>query len=359
VSRIETARLSQTLRAQTFAGPARATQTPKLVEFAVPCAVTVIVPAYNSASTLPKAVESALRQDLADIELLIVNDGSRDGTVRVARQLAESDPRVRLISLLENRGKPHAMNVGTDNASGRWTAVLDADDWYASGRLSRLMGIAEREQVDLIADNQFLYDEGAERVVRTAFESERGDGILDKAGFVAGSDPYAEFDYGMLKPLVRTEFIRKHSLRYREQARLSEDFLFLVEFFAAGGTAFLVSEPLYYWRQAFGSLSRQWTRTAGGSWRYNFQSAESATRTLMQSLESRGEPELLTLLQRRMRAFQRLHLMQEINRMRVSGAAPTQLAREILTHPTVWPLVMQRGVRRIKRHLPHLAAQRA
>lgn len=325
----------------------------------MPCAVTVIVPAYNSAATLPKAVESALRQDLSDIEVLVINDGSRDDTADAARALANSDSRIRLVSLPENRGKPHAMNLGTEMAAGRWTAVLDADDWYAPQRLSTLMATAERHQVDLIADNQFLYDEGAERVVRTAFSPERGDGILDKAAFAAGSDPYADFDFGMLKPLVRTEFLRKHGVCYREQARLSEDFLFLVEFFAAGGSAFLVSQPLYYWRQAFGSISRRWTKTAGGSWRYNFQSAEAATRALMQSLEPRAEPELHALLQRRIRAFQRLHLMQEINRMRVSGAAPARLAREILTHPVVWPLVMQRGVRRIKRHLPHLAAGHA
>jgi len=276
-----------------------------------------------------------------------------------ARELANSDPRIRLISLPENRGKPHGMNIGTDTASGRWVAVLDADDWYAPNRLSTLLTIAERENVDLIADNQFLFDEGAECVVRTAFPPERGDGILDKAGFAAGSDPYADFDFGMLKPIVRAGFVRQHGLRYREQARLSEDFLFLVEFFAAGGTAFLASQPLYYWRQAFGAISRRWTETAGGSWRYNFQSAEVATRALMQTLEPRDEPELLALLQRRTRAFQRLHVMQEINRMRVSGAAPARLAREILTHPAVWPLVMQRGVRRIKRHLPASAFQRA
>jgi glycosyltransferase involved in cell wall biosynthesis len=312
------------------------------------CAVSVVIPAFNSATTLPRAVRSALDQDLRDIEVLIVNDGSTDATEQVARQLA-TDARIRVISLTGNCGKPHAMNTAISEAHGRWIAVLDADDWYAAHRLSALADAGERSGAQLVADNQYFYDEAADRVVRTAFPVTLGERGLDKASFVAGCDPYSDFDMGMLKPMVRTAFIRDAKLVYRENARLSEDFLYLLEFFAAGGRGHLTSQPMYYWRQAFGSISRRWTGTAGGEWRYDFLSGARANAEVLESMRRRGEDSLARLLSRRMRAFHRLHRMQEVSRLRANGASTAQLATSILRHPSIWPLVMQRGVRRFTR----------
>ena len=269
------------------------------------------MPAYNSAATLPRAVESVLAQDLRDLEILIINDGSRDETAEVAAAQAAIDPRVRAITLPCNRGKPAAMNAGIALARGRWLAVLDADDWYAPERLSTLIAIAERQQVQLVADNQFLYDDGAAQVVRTALPEHPGDRPLDKATFIAGSDPYSDFDFGMLKPVIWADFIRTTGLAYHENAKLSEDFLYMLEFLAAGGHGWLVSRPLYYWSQAFGTISRRWTETGSGRWRYNFLSAAQANADVLSAMRQAGETELAGLLQQRMRAFYRLHWMQE------------------------------------------------
>jgi succinoglycan biosynthesis protein ExoO len=312
------------------------------------CAVSVVIPAFNSGTTLPCAVHSVLRQDLRDFELLIIDDGSTDATAQVAREFT-ADSRVRVISLASNRGKPHAMNIATAEAAGRWIAVLDADDWYADDRLSTLLEAGERSGAQFVADNQCVYDEGADQVVRTAFAVTADERRLDKASFVAGCDPYADFDLGMLKPMVRVDFVRRAQIAYRENARLSEDFLYLVEFFAAGGKGILVPRPLYYWRQTFGSISRRWTGTAGGEWRYDFLSGARANAEVMKLMREQREDLLASLLRRRMRAFYRLHRLQEVSRQHANGATPAQLATSILRHPSIWPLVVQRGVRRITR----------
>ena len=312
------------------------------------CAVSVVIPAFNSGTTLPTAIRSVLRQDLQDLELLIIDDGSADTTAQVARSFT-SDPRVRVMSLAHNRGKPHAMNLAITEAAGRWIAVLDADDWYADDRLSALLRAGERNGAGLVADNQYLYDEGADQVVRTALPVTEHEQKLDKQLFVAGCDPYADFDLGMLKPMVRTDFVRAKQIVYRESARLSEDFLYLVEFLAAGGHAILLPQPMYYWRQTFGSISRQWTGTAGGEWRYDFLSGARANAEVLSLMHERGEDLLARLLYRRMRAFYRLHRMQELNRQRAKGATPTELLTTVLRHPSIWPLVLQRSVRRVAR----------
>src|SRR5215469_2916067 len=182
------------------------------------CIASVVIPAFNSATTIPRAITSALNQDIHDIELLIVNDGSTDATDAVARSFT-TDARVRVVTLGENRGKAHAMNVAIAQARGRWIAVLDADDWYAQHRLSALLRAAEAAQVPRVADNQHLYDEGADAVIGAALPPGTSDRLLNKATFIAGCDPYSAFDYGMLKPVVRADFIHAAHLRYRETAR--------------------------------------------------------------------------------------------------------------------------------------------
>jgi len=308
------------------------------------CRVSVIIPCYNSATTLPRAVRSAAQQTMREIEILIVDDSSRDDSLAAARSLAGTDPRVHVIALAANRGKPHAMNLAIARASGEWVAVLDADDWYEPDRLDTLVTTAEMRSVSMVADNQQFWDAGAGVMVRTAFSPERGDHLLDKQAFIDGSDPYAGFDFGMLKPIVRSECIRRLALSYRESARLSEDFLYLTDFFAAGECGWLVGKPLYNWTQSFGSISRQWTSTGAGDWRYDYRSALASYADALGTLACR-DMSLADMLHARMRAFQRLERISAISRRDKSGAGLSRLVLEAARHPSIWPALLSRLLR--------------
>ena len=318
---------------------------------AEPCLVTIVIPVFNSATTLARAVGSALRQTVASLEVLIVDDGSTDPSLTEATRIAETDSRVRVIALCENRGKPHAMNWAIKQARGDWIAVLDADDCYADDRLAILIAAAERNGVDLVADNQSLYDAGADQTVGTAFPGRRPDAALTRRKFIAGSNPFAAFNYGMLKPVVRTEFIRRSGLHYRENARLSEDFLYLVEFFAAGGRAWLVSDPLYYWTQAFGSLSRQWTNTGAGAWRYDFLSAQAANAEVRNAMAPAAHADLIRLLDRRDTALRQLHWFRELCRSRDAGEGNGVLLRMMSRQPSMWSFVLRRALHAVWRRV--------
>jgi succinoglycan biosynthesis protein ExoO len=304
--------------------------------------VSVVIPVYNSVSTLRRSVTSVLRQSLGEIEILIVDDGSQDATLTAARELGSTDNRIRVLALPENRGKAHAMNAAIAEACGAWIAVLDADDWYEPNRLEVLVSAANSRWVTLAADNQYFHDAGADRIVRTAFPDTQGEQLLTRQVFVAGSDPYADFNYGMLKPVVSTEFLRRTGLGYRENARLSEDFLYLAEFYAAGGNGILVNKPLYHWTQSFGTISRQWTETGAGAWRYDFQSALEANSNLLRELHGQRDRDLAGLLIAHARAFRRLHNLNTLNRMRASGSSYLEILSVAARHPTIWPLIARR-----------------
>ena len=99
--------------------------------------VSVIMPAYNAAATLPRAVASVQSQDMQDWELLIVDDGSQDETARIATALGQEDSRIHCLVQPRNSGVAMARNRAIDAARGRYLAFLDADDTWSPEKLSR------------------------------------------------------------------------------------------------------------------------------------------------------------------------------------------------------------------------------
>jgi glycosyltransferase involved in cell wall biosynthesis len=97
-------------------------------------AVSAVIPAYNREATIERAARSVLDQDFRDLELIVVDDASTDGTVRVVEALG--DPRVRLLQHDANRRAAAARNTGIRAARGRYVAFLDSDDEWLPGKLT-------------------------------------------------------------------------------------------------------------------------------------------------------------------------------------------------------------------------------
>jgi hypothetical protein len=106
--------------------------------------VTVIVPCYNYARFLAAAVNSALGQDGAELEVIIVDDASTDGSVQEATRLAGRDGRVQVIARRRNGGPVASFNDGLAAASGEYLIRLDADDLLTPGSVARATALAER-----------------------------------------------------------------------------------------------------------------------------------------------------------------------------------------------------------------------
>jgi len=97
--------------------------------------VSVVIPVYNRAATIGRAVASVLGQSFQDFELILVDDGSTDGTADAIRSFG--DPRVRLVQHERNRGAAAARNTGVAAAAGDLIAFLDSDDAWHPGKLER------------------------------------------------------------------------------------------------------------------------------------------------------------------------------------------------------------------------------
>ena len=103
---------------------------------------SVIIPVYNSAEFLPKCLDSILGQDFGDFELILVNDGTKDGCPAIMEDYARRDTRIRQIHK-ENGGLSSARNAGLDIAKGEYIVFVDSDDWIEPQLLHDAVAAAE------------------------------------------------------------------------------------------------------------------------------------------------------------------------------------------------------------------------
>ena len=111
-----------------------------------PCVpkISVVMPVYNGEAYVQDALNSVLAQTCTDFELIVVNDGSTDDTLRIVQSY--SDPRIRLLSRQVNRGLAVSRNEGIDAAAGQYIAMLDSDDVAISNRLEVQSNFLDKHQ---------------------------------------------------------------------------------------------------------------------------------------------------------------------------------------------------------------------
>ncbi|MEH2174733.1 glycosyltransferase family 2 protein [Nostoc sp.] len=222
--------------------------------------VSVIIPAYNTETYIEKAIESALKQTLTDIEVIMVDDGSSDKTVEVAKSF--TDLRLKVIVNQQNVGAAAARNRAFRAAQGEWIAVLDSDDWYAPERLEKLVSLANKTNADMIADDVYLIEDGTTSPWSTLIQEsgERIDKIfqIDIVDFVE-TDVYGKpgLHLGLSKPLFKREFLVKHGIEYDDEIRMGQDFWLDMKCLIKGAKFFIEPKPYYFYRSRPGSLVYQ------------------------------------------------------------------------------------------------------
>lgn len=185
--------------------------------------VSVVLPAYNAEWTLARMVDSLLVQTLTDFELLIVDDGSTDGTAALCDAYAARDSRVRVFHQ-PNGGVSAARQLGVDQARGEYSIHADADDWVEPTMLEEMYAKAKETDADVvIADFFTTGKDGKEKYV--CQEPEGMDGTSMLRGLFQNL-------YGSLwHKLVRHCCYTQYGLRFEAGVNYCEDFLVCAQLF--------------------------------------------------------------------------------------------------------------------------------
>jgi hypothetical protein len=204
------------------------------------------MPAYNAERYVREAVESVLAQTFSDLELIVVDDGSTDATPAALAALAAADPRLVIITLEENGGYTHALNLALQRARGSVLARQDADDSSLPERLARQVEALDADP-DLV-------------IVGTAYTVVDGEGHALRVDTPPGDDPsirlraLAQNPFAHSTVALRADVLREHGLRYDTSLEPSEDYGLWSEMLRHGRGRNL-SEPLVRYRVHDGQVS--------------------------------------------------------------------------------------------------------
>lgn len=274
---------------------------------------SVVIPAYNAAAFIHGAITSALSQTLREIEVIVVDDGSTDATWDLITEFASRDPRVVPVRRARRGGPSAALNTGIERATGRWIAVLDADDTFLPERLAELIRHGEAVGADLVADNLRLRD----------FETGEDLGLALPDSMMAFEGPLPLIEMvrrdmpdmpsrnrlGFIQPVKRRDFLQRTGVRFQEDVATGEDFLFYFECVARGARLHLLPGAWYVYALRTGSITStgQYTPHLG-----------LANRRQIRMAEELGDTGLAALLRRRQTMIEFAYFRQLLGAGRLS-----------------------------------------
>lgn len=217
--------------------------------------VSVIVPIYNVYSYVGRCIDSLLGQSLTNIEIIVVDDGSTDGSLNVVKEICKSDTRVAIVSQ-ENQGLSCARNAGLKLAKGEYVAFIDGDDWVDSEMLKGMY------------ENALCYDSD---VVSCRLQYEN----LESNKFsISGRDftkPYLS-GFDLIKDVLlgstiqtsavikiyRRKWLIKHNIFFVPKL-LNEDIVFTLEVACLANKISLLNKPFYHAVERSSSITRNFS----------------------------------------------------------------------------------------------------
>ena len=202
--------------------------------------VSIIVPVYNAQSHLSRCLESICGQEYKDLELIVINDGSKDKSLPVCEEFRKKDSRILLVDKA-NSGVSDTRNLGLKLAGGKYVQFVDSDDYIAPDYTARLVEAAEKTGADLVISPYTMVipagaskpeqvlekiqdDLGVMHVARPPENREYGflpEGVYDKDTFARRlMDKPASYFYSVLwNKLYRRDILTRHDIRFTSEMR--------------------------------------------------------------------------------------------------------------------------------------------
>lgn len=227
--------------------------------------ISVIVPVYNNEFYLKECIESLIKQTLQEIEILLINDGSKDRSGEICEAYAKQDSRIKVIHK-KNEGLGLTRNRGLTEATGEFFTFLDSDDYIALDLYEKLYNQAKKWGADacICGVTRAFYNRKIPWEMHLEKEFYSGSEIQQNLLYkVIGSAPSSREEsvlgYSMCTGIYSLDIVRKYKMSFfSEREYKLEDVLFKVEYFAHMNSFTYIAEPGYFYRVNGNSLTQKY-----------------------------------------------------------------------------------------------------
>ena len=202
---------------------------------------SVIIPVYNAERTLRRCLDSLVDQSFDDYELLLINDGSTDGSDAICREYANAHPRVRYFAK-ENGGVSSARNLGLEQATGEYILFVDSDDYVAETYLMTINDAVSETRPELLIFGAASAGMEHRIWITGAYYKSDECGIAER---VANAMQRYLFS-SMVSKCFKSEILRQYSLHFQEGLAIGEDQCFLFEYAMHIQSLKSIEEVLYF-----------------------------------------------------------------------------------------------------------------
>ena len=202
--------------------------------------VSIIIPVYNTEQYLPRCIDSILGQSFTDFELLLIDDGSTDGSAKICDAYAEKDSRIRVLHK-ENGGVSSARNLGLNEAKGEWVVFVDSDDWISDNCIKLLTEPLRNKEFDIVVGDYRIIGEFPYNL-----ELSLPEGAYHETGITHTFCNGGIYIMSWNK-LYRKEFLLKNQLAF-EEGKVHEDEILAFEISCLEKSFYVVKSVTYYYR---------------------------------------------------------------------------------------------------------------
>lgn len=209
--------------------------------------VTIVIPAYNAERYLSDCLKSVQAQSYANLEILIIDDGSSDNTEQICRDFAEGDSRIVLLRQ-KNSGVSSARNNGIRNASGEYIQFLDADDMLKPNAISCLVDCMARTPADAVSFGYCAFNDANEIAALRKSRVNSADCKLLNRHSALECIHYGQISNNVWALFFNRDFLIRHDLRFNTDIPFGEDILFIYQAASVADHFALLSDQLYLYR---------------------------------------------------------------------------------------------------------------
>lgn len=213
--------------------------------------ISIIIPVFNAENYLEDCMQSISNQSFDDFEILTINDGSTDYSLKILNEFQEKEPRLKIFSQ-ENKGVSVARNLGLENAKGEYITFIDADDWLHPETLEHYIEIVENEDSDIVI-SQFLTKKSTEKQTELSVEN------FDKEDIEQKIFPkFIETDVynSVCNKFYKKELIKKSNSQFPIGVRIAEDAQFNHQVFSLAQKITETQFQSYFYREVEGSATK-------------------------------------------------------------------------------------------------------